>query len=264
MPLQRDKAKQLHARRNFRPHPRVTPKAIVRERIDTVRKKGIYLLPNLFTLSSLFSGFYAVIIAMAGDFEKAAIAIFVSMILDGCDGRVARLTHTQSSFGVQFDSLADMCAFGMAPAMVVYQWALHDLGRLGWAAAFVYCAGAALRLARFNANVDVVDKGDAQDRSAAPVGCLDDLATLRPAFAWQGQEKGNADAEKGGAETEQDELSVPDRAEIRLGQVHEQQRRQQCLEHELVQFPGGVVVQQVYFFHQTAEYHHQKYGNGGV
>ena len=158
MPLQRDKAKQLHARRNFRPHPRVTPKAIVRERIDTVRKKGIYLLPNLFTLSSLFSGFYAVIIAMAGDFEKAAIAIFVSMIY-GCDGRVARLTHTQSSFGVQFDSLADMCAFGMAPAMVVYQWALHDLGRLGWAAAFVYCAGAALRLARFNANVDVVDKG---------------------------------------------------------------------------------------------------------
>ena len=159
MPLQRDKAKPFHARRNFRPHPRVTPKAIVRERIDTVRKKGIYLLPNLFTLSSLFSGFYAVIIAMAGDFEKAAIAIFVSMILDGCDGRVARLTHTQSSFGVQFDSLADMCAFGMAPAMVVYQWALHDLGRLGWAAAFVYCAGAALRLARFNANVDVVDKG---------------------------------------------------------------------------------------------------------
>ena len=159
MPLQRDKAKPFHARRNFRPHLRVTPKAIVRERIDTVRKKGIYLLPNLFTLSSLFSGFYAVIIAMAGDFEKAAIAIFVSMILDGCDGRVARLTHTQSSFGVQFDSLADMCAFGMAPAMVVYQWALHDLGRLGWAAAFVYCAGAALRLARFNANVDVVDKG---------------------------------------------------------------------------------------------------------
>ena len=159
MPLQRDKAKQFHARRNFRPHPRVTPKAIVRERIETVRKKGIYLLPNLFTLSSLFSGFYAVIIAMAGDFEKAAIAIFVSMILDGCVGRVARLTHTQSSFGVQFDSLADMCAFGMAPAMVVYQWALHDLGRLGWAAAFVYCAGAALRLARFNANVDVVDKG---------------------------------------------------------------------------------------------------------
>lgn len=145
-------------RRNFKPRPRVTPKALVKERIDTVRKKGIYLLPNLFTLSSLFSGFYAVVIAMAGDFEKAAIAISVSMILDGCDGRVARLTHTQSSFGEQFDSLADMCAFGMAPAMVVYQWALHDLGRLGWAAAFVYCAGAALRLARFNTNIGVVDK----------------------------------------------------------------------------------------------------------
>lgn len=145
-------------RRNFKPRPRVTPQAIVKERIDTVRKKGIYLLPNLFTLSSLFSGFYAVVIAMAGDFEKAAIAIFVSMILDGCDGRVARLTHTQSSFGEQFDSLADMCAFGMAPAMVVYQWALHDLGRLGWAAAFVYCAGAALRLARFNTYIGVVDK----------------------------------------------------------------------------------------------------------
>ena len=130
----------------------------MKERIETVRKKSIYLLPNLFTLSSLFSGFYAVVIAMAGDFEKAAIAIFVSMILDGCDGRVARLTHTQSSFGEQFDSLADMCAFGMAPAMVVYQWALHDLGRLGWAAAFVYCAGAALRLARFNTNIGVVDK----------------------------------------------------------------------------------------------------------
>lgn len=145
-------------RRNFKPRPRVTPQALVKERIDTVRKKGIYLLPNLFTLSSLFSGFYAVVVAMAGDFEKAAIAIFVSMILDGSDGRVARLTHTQSSFGEQFDSLADMCAFGMAPAMVVYQWALHDLGRLGWAAAFVYCAGAALRLARFNTNIGVVDK----------------------------------------------------------------------------------------------------------
>lgn len=97
-------------RRNFKPRPRVTPQALVKERINTVRKKGIYLLPNLFTLSSLFSGFYAVVVAMAGDFEKAAIAIFVSMILDGCDGRVARLTHTQSSFGEQFDSLADMCA----------------------------------------------------------------------------------------------------------------------------------------------------------
>ena len=98
------------------------------------------------------------VVAIQGDFEKAALAIFVSMVLDGCDGRVARLTHTSSQFGVEFDSLADMCAFGMAPALVMYQWCLHDLGRLGWAAAFVYCAGAALRLARFNTNVGVVDK----------------------------------------------------------------------------------------------------------
>ncbi len=155
-----DKIKAARNRRrlSFAPRPRVTPQAIVKERIDTVKKKGIYLLPNLFTLTSLFSGFYAVVFAMQGDFEKAAIAIFVSMVLDGCDGRVARLTHTSSSFGVEFDSLADMCAFGMAPALVVYQWTLHGLGRLGMAAAFVYCAGAALRLARFNTNVGVVDK----------------------------------------------------------------------------------------------------------
>lgn len=158
MTFQKDPKGRAAVRRSFRPRPTVTPQAIVRQRIDTVRKKGIYLLPNLFTLSSLFSGFYAVVLAMSGDFEKAAIAIFVSMVLDGCDGRVARLTHTSSEFGVQFDSLADMCAFGMAPAIVVYQWALHDLGRLGWAGAFVYCAGAALRLARFNTNVGVVDK----------------------------------------------------------------------------------------------------------
>lgn len=145
-------------KRSFRPRPKITPRAIVKNRIETVRHKGVYLLPNLFTLSSLFAGFFSVVVAMQGDYEKAAIAIFVSMILDGCDGRVARLTHTQSAFGEQFDSLADMCAFGMAPAMVVYQWALHDLGRLGWAAAFVYCAGAALRLARFNTNIGVVDK----------------------------------------------------------------------------------------------------------
>ena len=159
MDNQRDnKVRAQKTRRSLRPRPRVTPQAIVKERIETVRKKGIYLLPNLFTLTSLFSGFFAVVVAMSGDYEKAAIAIFVSMVLDGCDGRVARLTHTSSEFGVQFDSLADMCAFGMAPALVVYQWALHDLGRLGWAAAFVYCAGAALRLARFNTNVGVVDK----------------------------------------------------------------------------------------------------------
>ncbi len=158
MPTSGEKVKAARSRRHLMPRPRVAAKAIVKERIAKARKKSVYLLPNLFTLSSLFAGFFSVIVAMAGEYEKAALAIFVSMVLDGCDGRVARLTHTQSAFGEQFDSLADMCAFGMAPAMVVYQWALHDLGRLGWAAAFVYCAGAALRLARFNTNIGVVDK----------------------------------------------------------------------------------------------------------
>ncbi len=154
----RDNSKQSRQRRRVSHRTRVAPQVIVRERISTVKKKGIFLLPNLFTLSSLFSAFFGVVVAMQGNFETAAIAIFVSMVLDGCDGRVARLTHTQSSFGEQFDSLADMCAFGMAPALIVYQWALHDLGRLGWAGAFVFCAGAALRLARFNTNIGVVDK----------------------------------------------------------------------------------------------------------
>ena len=126
--------------------------------IGALRRKGIYLLPNLFTTASLFSGFYAIVQAMNGAFETAAIAIFVSMVLDGLDGRIARLTHTQSEFGAQYDSLSDMVSFGAAPALVMYVWALKDLGKLGWIAAFVYCAGAALRLARFNTNIDVVDK----------------------------------------------------------------------------------------------------------
>jgi CDP-diacylglycerol--serine O-phosphatidyltransferase len=126
--------------------------------IGALRRRGIYLLPNLFTTASLFSGFYAIVQAMNGEFETAAIAIFVSMVLDGLDGRIARLTHTQSEFGAQYDSLSDMVSFGAAPALVMYVWALKDLGKLGWIAAFVYCAGAALRLARFNTNIDVVDK----------------------------------------------------------------------------------------------------------
>src|SRR5689334_3768014 len=121
-------------------------------------RRGIYWLPNLFTTASLFSGFYAIVQAMNGRFETAAIAIFVSMVLDGLDGRIARLTHTQSEFGAQYDSLSDMVSFGAAPALVMYVWALKDLGKLGWIAAFVYCAGAALRLARFNTNIDVIDK----------------------------------------------------------------------------------------------------------
>src|SRR5499426_2961691 len=123
-----------------------------------IRRRGIYLLPNIFTTAALFAGFYAIVMAMNQRFDNAAVAIFVAMILDTLDGRVARLTHTQSEFGAQYDSLSDMVCFGAAPALVIYEWALKDLGRFGWIAAFVYCAGAALRLARFNTNIDVVDK----------------------------------------------------------------------------------------------------------
>jgi len=122
------------------------------------RRRGIYLLPNLFTMAALFAGFYAIVQAMNQRFELAAIAIFAAMVLDGMDGRVARLTNTQSAFGEQFDSLSDMTSFGVAPALVMYEWVLSGLGRWGWAGAFVYCAGAALRLARFNSNIGVVDK----------------------------------------------------------------------------------------------------------
>jgi len=126
--------------------------------LGALRRRGIYLLPNLFTTAALFFGFYAIVQAMNNRFETAAIAIFVAMVLDGLDGRIARMTHTTSDFGAQYDSLSDMVSFGAAPALVMYEWALKDLGKLGWIAAFVYCAGAALRLARFNTNIDVVDK----------------------------------------------------------------------------------------------------------
>jgi CDP-diacylglycerol--serine O-phosphatidyltransferase len=123
-----------------------------------LRRRGIYLLPNLFTTAALFAGFYAIVQAMNARYEQAAIAVFVAMVLDGLDGRVARLTRTQSEFGAEYDSLSDMVSFGAAPALIMYVWALQPLGRLGWIAAFIYCAGAALRLARFNTNIDVVDK----------------------------------------------------------------------------------------------------------
>jgi CDP-diacylglycerol--serine O-phosphatidyltransferase len=126
--------------------------------IETARKRGIYILPNLFTTLNLFAGFYAIVQGMNHDFEKCAIAIFVAMVLDSLDGRVARLTRTQSAFGAEYDSLTDMVSFGAAPALVMYEWALRDMGRLGWIAAFVYCAGAALRLARFNTQLSVADK----------------------------------------------------------------------------------------------------------
>lgn len=123
-----------------------------------LRRRGIYILPNLFTTAALFSGFFAIVQAMNGKFEIAAVAIFIAMVFDGLDGRVARLTRTQSAFGAEYDSLSDMVSFGAAPALVVYVWALKDMGKLGWIAAFIYCAGAALRLARFNTNIEVVDK----------------------------------------------------------------------------------------------------------
>jgi CDP-diacylglycerol---serine O-phosphatidyltransferase len=122
------------------------------------RMKGIYMLPNMITLAALFGGFYAVVMAMNGRYDLATVGIFAAMVLDSLDGRVARMTNTQSAFGEQMDSLADMVSFGAAPALIAYEWALKDLGRWGWIAAFVYCACAALRLARFNVNTGVVDK----------------------------------------------------------------------------------------------------------
>jgi CDP-diacylglycerol---serine O-phosphatidyltransferase len=123
-----------------------------------LRRRGIYVLPNLFTTAALFCGFFAIVQGMQLRFELAAVAIFVAMVLDSLDGRVARLTHTQSAFGAEYDSLSDMVSFGVAPALVMYEWALKDMGRLGWIAAFVYCACAALRLARFNTTLEVIDK----------------------------------------------------------------------------------------------------------
>ncbi|MDO9371072.1 MAG: CDP-diacylglycerol--serine O-phosphatidyltransferase [Gammaproteobacteria bacterium] len=122
------------------------------------RRRGIYLLPNLFTTAGLFAGFYAIVAGMNGRFEAAAVAIFVAMVMDGIDGRIARLTNTQSDFGAEYDSLADMVSFGIAPALVVYSWGLNTLGKFGWLAAFVYTACAALRLARFNTQTGMIDK----------------------------------------------------------------------------------------------------------
>ncbi len=132
-----------------RPKPLLDPK---------IRERSIYLLPNLFTTGALFAGFYSIVQAMGGNFEQSAVAIFLAMVMDGLDGRVARLTHTQSAFGAEYDSLSDMVSFGVAPALVLYVWALKPMGKLGWIAAFIYCAGAALRLARFNTKLDESDK----------------------------------------------------------------------------------------------------------
>ncbi len=155
----------------------------------TLRRRGIYLLPNAFTTAGLFCGFYAIVMAMGQKFDYAAIAIFAAMLLDSIDGRVARLTHTQSEFGAQYDSLADMVSFGAAPALVVYVWALQGMGKLGWLAAFVYCAGGALRLARFNTNIGVVDKRYFQGLPSPAA------AALVAGFIWLMQDLGYAGAE---------------------------------------------------------------------
>lgn len=121
------------------------------------RNKGVYLLPNLFTTAALFAGFFAIVAGMQERFEVATVAIYIAMLFDGLDGRVARLTNTQTAFGREFDSLSDMVAFGVAPALVAYSWALYPLGKLGWLCAFIYTAGNAMRLARFNVQADKID-----------------------------------------------------------------------------------------------------------
>ncbi|AQA19902.1 CDP-diacylglycerol--serine O-phosphatidyltransferase [Halioglobus japonicus] len=144
----------------------------VSENGQAVRRQGIYLLPNLFTTGALFAGFYAVIAAMRGDFESAPIAILAALVLDGLDGRIARLTNTQSKFGAEYDSLADMVSFGVAPALVMFSFALGDLGKFGWSAAFIYVACAALRLARFNTQVDTADKNFFTGLASPSAACI--------------------------------------------------------------------------------------------
>ncbi len=153
------------------------------------RRRGIYLLPNLFTTAALFSGFYAIVGAIHGKFEAAAIAIFIGMILDGLDGRVARMTNTQSDFGTEYDSLSDLICFGLAPALLMYQWSLSSLidissffGKLGWLAAFIYTACTAMRLARFNTQVDKADKAYFQGL-ASPAA-----AGVMAGFVWIGSD----------------------------------------------------------------------------
>ncbi|MEO0436049.1 MAG: CDP-diacylglycerol--serine O-phosphatidyltransferase [Pseudomonadota bacterium] len=138
----------------------------------TVRRQGVYLLPNLFTTGALFCGFYAVVAAMRGDFETAPIAILFALVFDGLDGRIARLTNTSSKFGAEYDSLADMVSFGVAPALVTFSWALGDLGKVGWSAAFIFVACAALRLARFNTQVGVVDPNYFMGLASPAAACI--------------------------------------------------------------------------------------------
>jgi len=156
-----------------------------------VRKKGIYLLPNLFTTGAMFAGYYSIIASINGKFETAAIFIFIAALLDGLDGRVARLTNTQSDFGVQYDSLSDLVSFGLAPSLLMFTWALQSLGeihpvmgKIGWLASFIYAVSAALRLARFNVQVEVIDKAYFQGLpSPAAAGLL-------ASFVWAAEDLG--------------------------------------------------------------------------
>src|SRR5579862_3353826 len=149
------------------------------------QQRGIYLLPNLLTTAALFAGFYAIVAAMKGNFETAAIAIFVAMIADSLDGRVARLTHTQTAFGAEYDSLSDMAAFGIAPALVAFSWSLFSLGKLGWLAAFLYTAATALRLARFN--TQIIDKNYFQGLpSPSGAGLLASLVWMGSSYEIEG------------------------------------------------------------------------------
>ncbi len=155
-----------------------------------LRRRGIYILPNLFTTAALFGGFFAIVQAMNSQFEIAAVAIFIAMVLDGLDGRVARLTRTQSAFGAEYDSLSDMVSFGVAPALLAYEWALKGMGKLGWIAAFIYCVGAALRLARFNTQIDTgADKRFFQGMpSPAAAALVAGLVWVMIDNGWQGNE----------------------------------------------------------------------------
>ncbi|MCP1338443.1 CDP-diacylglycerol--serine O-phosphatidyltransferase [Idiomarina sp. M1R2S28] len=156
------------------------------------KSRGIYLLPNLFTTAGLFSGFYAIVASMNDRFIEAAVAIFIAMVFDGLDGRVARMTNTESDFGAEFDSMADIVSFGMAPALVMYNYALADLGKIGWLAAFIFVAGGALRLARFNTNLGSSDKNFFQGLA------IPSAAAIVAGLVWVGAEYGVEGSDMGG------------------------------------------------------------------
>lgn len=149
-----------------------------------VQHRGIFLLPNLFTTAALFAGFYAIVAAINGDFAAAGLAIWLGQLLDGMDGRIARLTNSQSKFGEQYDSMSDMVSFGVAPALVMFIWCLSGLGKLGWAVAFMYVACAGVRLARFNAQADTADQRFFTGLASPPA------ATLIAATVWTGHDMG--------------------------------------------------------------------------